>query len=656
MVTVKNASEKYGKLFYMTYCIDFQWDGSGDNFIRAFKRDIINLEELGVLTSPNHAQVNGKPLIGFGFAEHAEWQHPEAMYTIIRWVKDRGYAVKGFPMNNDWARSTGLRRDIVLMFDMVSPWTVGRFSSKSDMERWYRRYLEPDIAFGREHNIKVLPPIWSGGGGWSNLGNAGKPDPYSRRAGQFFWDQAYLLKKNYDIDTVLIAVLDEVDESTAIYKTAVDYFDIPTDNYFLTNASSGWWLSSDFYLRTVGALLEMMRGTRALTPDIDVPHSMGPIFWRNSFEMRDGREGINDNHHGQGDSRATRWVRVPNIRMDVCLNNPAILTNKGRGVSLTTNDILRTSGKSGEHVFHLAGSGNGSVYYKIADVKINTDEALELIYSIRPLNEAGRGVFVDLLFSDGSLLSENIDGVIEPRGATGGWTDVKISVPAHLASRGISGVVAGFSGSGNFSAYLDDIILQAYNEPTAGEPAEAPNLNTAASWARDGINGAFNKGFIPAELQNNYQNIITRAEFCRLAVKWVEYASGKSIDALLSERGLSRDLNSFTDTDDPDILAAHALDIISGAGNNLFNPGGQFTREQAAVMIMNACRVIGADIGSHPAATFADMNNAAGWALNGIGFVQANGIMTGTGGNSFNPQGVYTRQESIVTFDNIKGF
>ena len=137
-----------------------------------------------------------------------------------------------------------------------------------------------------------------------------------------------------------------------------------------------------------------------------------------------------------------------------------------------------------------------------------------------------------------------------------------------------------------------------------------------------------------------------------MAVKWVEYATGKNIDTILTERGLTRDPSAFSDTSDPDILAAFALDITSGTGGGKFTPNGQFSREQAATMIMNTCRAIGADVGSSPASDFADLNTAATWAQTGINFVRANGIMSGDGTN-FNPKQLYTREQSIITFNNI---
>jgi len=181
----------------------------------------------------------------------------------------------------------------------------------------------------------------------------------------------------------------------------------------------------------------------------------------------------------------------------------------------------------------------------------------------------------------------------------------------------------------------------------------APNLGSASTWAREGIAAAVARGFVPADIQGNYTNVITRAEFCRMAVMWVEYATGKSIDAVLSERGVVRDPNAFADTNDPYILAAFALGITSGTGDGRFTPNGQFSREQAATMIMNTCRAIGVDVSNPPAPGFADMGRAARWAVDGINFVRANGIMQGTGNNYFSPGAPFTREQSIVTFNNI---
>jgi hypothetical protein len=174
-----------------------------------------------------------------------------------------------------------------------------------------------------------------------------------------------------------------------------------------------------------------------------------------------------------------------------------------------------------------------------------------------------------------------------------------------------------------------------------------------SGWAREGIVSAIAKGFVPGELQNNYTDIITRAEFCRMAVMFAEYATGKSIDDILAENNVSRNQYAFTDTNDQYVLAAYALGITGGTGNNQFTPNGHLTREQAAVMIRNVCRVIGMNTDNPPPSGFADMASASSWSADGINFVRAAGIMSGTGDNNFSPGETYSREQSIVTFNNI---
>jgi hypothetical protein len=189
---------------------------------------------------------------------------------------------------------------------------------------------------------------------------------------------------------------------------------------------------------------------------------------------------------------------------------------------------------------------------------------------------------------------------------------------------------------------------------TVKEEIDVPNIEKASTWAHEGIEAAFEKGFIPVSLLDNYRNDVNRAEFCLLAVRWVEYALGSNIDNILTSRGLVRDTTAFTDTNDPNILAAFALGIVSGVGNNRFNPEGILNREQAATMIMNIyTNALGINIGTPADAGFADTRDMSPWAIPGINFVREFGVMSGTGNNNFSPKSNYTREQSIITFNNL---
>jgi len=201
------------------------------------------------------------------------------------------------------------------------------------------------------------------------------------------------------------------------------------------------------------------------------------------------------------------------------------------------------------------------------------------------------------------------------------------------------------------------------SDPLGQLPPPVSNpLDTAEEWARERIQSAIAKGFVPVDLQGDYSDVITRQEFCRMAVSWIEYALGKSIDTVLAENGVTRNMNAFSDTIDPDILAAYALGILSGevapteTTPGRFNPDGDFTRQQAAVMVMNTCKAIGVDVSNPPVSDFADLDEADGWARQGINFARAKGFMAGVTSTPpllFIPHTTFTRQESILLFDNI---
>jgi len=205
-------------------------------------------------------------------------------------------------------------------------------------------------------------------------------------------------------------------------------------------------------------------------------------------------------------------------------------------------------------------------------------------------------------------------------------------------------------------------------------------VDTASDWAKAEILSTIAKGFVPDEVQGNFTSIITRAEFCQIAVSFTEYALGQNIDTILSDRGLTRNPNAFTDTTDPCILAALALGITNGTKTptsttpGLFTPNGQFSRQEAATMLMRVCGVIGIDTDNPtaselmrvygvlsidtdipPASDFTDINEADAWARDAINFVRAKGIMGGTSTTAqvFSPKDAFTRQESIVTFNRI---
>ncbi|MDR0857658.1 MAG: InlB B-repeat-containing protein [Oscillospiraceae bacterium] len=174
------------------------------------------------------------------------------------------------------------------------------------------------------------------------------------------------------------------------------------------------------------------------------------------------------------------------------------------------------------------------------------------------------------------------------------------------------------------------------------DPASAPS-----SWAAADIAKAKELKLSTTELEANYQANTTRAEFCRLAVNFVEIYYGKSISEVLANKKLT--LGKFSDTNDSAILAANALGIVAGIGDGSFNPKGTLTREQAAVMLTMTLEAIGIDTSADADANFADNSATASWAQNSVNSVFSRGIMAGTGNNNFAAKESYTHEQSIAT-------
>ena len=95
-------------------------------------------------------------------------------------------------------------------------------------------------------------------------------------------------------------------------------------------------------------------------------------------------------------------------------------------------------------------------------------------------------------------------------------------------------------------------------------------------------------------------------------------------------------------------MSAAAIGVVNGVGDNRFSPHDSLSREQAATMLSRLADAIGKPLPIH-FVTFIDSDSIASWALEGVGQVQAAGIMSGVGSNTFAPKNPYTREQSIIT-------
>lgn len=263
--SVKKYAEKYCRTFYIMY--DFS-GSPAKTLIADIKKDWTKImtQKMGVTKSTQYARYENKPVIGlwgFGFNTPAHPFSQQQALELIKWFKDQGfYVVGGVPYN--WrlqqhdSRKNWLK--VYQQYDVLLPWSVGRYQKESELTGHYQTIWRKDAAYIKQNNLQMKRVIFPGFA-WSNWKKGQRKNQIPRLKGQLLWQQAYLAKQ-LDLG-VYIAMFDEYDEGTAIAKTATDKSMIPQDQYFLTLDADGDSLSSDFYLRLSREITQMIHGKKS---------------------------------------------------------------------------------------------------------------------------------------------------------------------------------------------------------------------------------------------------------------------------------------------------------------------------------------------------------------------------------------------------------
>jgi hypothetical protein len=267
---VRSAAEANDRGFYLMYDVS----GMGADFVQRIEDDWTNtiVNSLQLTASPNYARENGKIVVslwGIGFPDRPgtaqDWTN------LISWFKDRGvYVIGGVPWG--WRTGEGVKpgfSNVFTQLNMVSPWTVGAYSTDAQVDSWRTSRLVPDRDYLAMNGVDYQPVAFPGFA-WSNWNN-GPQNQIPRRAGRLFWRQAYDLRLS-DISTVFVAMFDEYDEGTAIAKAAENSAMIPTNQYFLTLDADGVAVSSDFYLRLANQANRMLKREFAPTQTVPIPN------------------------------------------------------------------------------------------------------------------------------------------------------------------------------------------------------------------------------------------------------------------------------------------------------------------------------------------------------------------------------------------------
>jgi len=303
------AAKENGVAVMLEYDMSGLRSTDGANVLKMISDDWNTLNATYHLTDPKecpqYVWEKGKPLVGIyalGMNRQdtddagngvGNFATPEQYETIIDGMEGRdnvkgavsilagtGYYwllnKKDSPAGNSDAQDFEDWEELYKKVAVIAPWAVGRYSSKAGFAT-HEAQVKQEAQWCKENGV-VYAPVSFPGFSWRNLqtqwnregtefdpsfgGN--KYDACPRLRGKFLWYQMGNYKQ-WGADALFIAMFDEVDEGTAIYKCAHKDRTPINKNEYLTDGKFLYYeddIDSGYYMYLVGEAAKWMKAKK----------------------------------------------------------------------------------------------------------------------------------------------------------------------------------------------------------------------------------------------------------------------------------------------------------------------------------------------------------------------------------------------------------
>lgn len=264
LTSAMKAANKYGRAICVMYDLSGMRSG-GEQFLLADFDEVVetfNIKDRN--KNPSYLYHNGKPLVviwGVGFNDNRRYDLND-VEIIIDHLKSKGFSVMlGVPtywrdLTKDTLEDPKLHA-LIKKSDIIMPWFVGRYGE--DSYDPFIRLISEDINWCKKNNIDYAPLCFPGFS-WKNL-KGDHTSQITRNKGSFLWKQMSESIKA-GVQSLYIAMFDEIDEGTAIFKCATEV-PVGTPGSTFVPLESG--LKSDHYLWLTGEAGKMLRKEKPLT-------------------------------------------------------------------------------------------------------------------------------------------------------------------------------------------------------------------------------------------------------------------------------------------------------------------------------------------------------------------------------------------------------
>jgi hypothetical protein len=258
-------------LYGRTYAVMYDLSGLKAGQMRRVKDDWkLLVDRMQITRDPGYQQHAGKPVVaiwGLGFKDR-DYTLDEGLELVKFLKSDPKYGgctvMLGVPaywrtLDHDSINDRKLH-ELALQADIVSPWTVGRYTDPETAMAYATNVLQPDLQWCLKRGKEFMPVVFPGFS-WHNMYPRSPFNQIPRLKGKFLWTQFAQAKKS-GATMIYQAMFDEVDEGTAIFKCTDD----PPVGVSRFLDYEG--LPSDFYLRLVGRASAMLRGEIPVTDEL----------------------------------------------------------------------------------------------------------------------------------------------------------------------------------------------------------------------------------------------------------------------------------------------------------------------------------------------------------------------------------------------------
>ena len=252
---------------------------------------------------------NGKPLVGLVSVGQKSASYTVAQaQAIVDGLQAMGFSIMlGVPTYwrnadgsgdavNDKALTT-----LIKDADIIMPWLVGAYdydgtvptTPHGEFSNFFSKRLVDDFYRAEQYGVEYCPLVFPG---FSDRNMHPDHYTYERHGGDFYWQQIYRFI-DQGAQMLYVAMFDEIDEGTAIYKClrknevpsntySSDYYVVYEDGVYrrsdtAVEVSNGWCrlaselgvtfsgiennLDSDYYLRLTGQASKILKGGARLT-------------------------------------------------------------------------------------------------------------------------------------------------------------------------------------------------------------------------------------------------------------------------------------------------------------------------------------------------------------------------------------------------------